>query len=364
MTVYQTTLRVLSPIHIGDGDELRQDFDFVTRGNQTWRLNEDAILRAKESLLHPKPNGTYPTLGELLREEDYQNDQFFRYRLRGTPRSAKVDARVRSFIKDIHDCPYIPGSSLKGALRTALAWTGWDEVQPQLDRNAIGRSKSWAGQPLEHKLFGPNPNHDLLRALQVGDLSGPSAPGEGLVLVNAQVVTRRESGSPVELEALAGETSFHGRLAIDETLFTSWAESELHFGSRRHWLEELLPRLQRHSLARIRQLAEWFEQTEGCERLASFYRRLEAANIGKSAALVQLGWGAGWDGKTFWTHLQRDARLFSQLLEDFRMRRGRGSPRPGAPFPTSRRVAMVVKEHVARPAAPFGWALLELAPIS
>lgn len=111
---------------------------------------------------------------------------------------------------------------------------------------------------------------------------------------------------------------------------------------------------------RIARLAEWFEHTSECERIAAFYRKLEAVNPGPNAALIQLGWGTGWDGKTFWTHLQADARLFSQLLLDFRMLKGRGAPRPGAPFPTSRRVVMLVKESIARPAAPFGWALIKL----
>lgn len=40
----------------------------------------------------------------------------------------------------------------------------------------------------------------------------------------------------------------------------------------------------------------------------------------------------------------------------------RGAPprRPGDPFPRSRRVAMKIKEGTAKPAAPFGWVLLEL----
>jgi len=50
MSVHQLILKTLSPLHIGDGDELKQDFDFVTHGNLTWRINEDALLMAKEVL--------------------------------------------------------------------------------------------------------------------------------------------------------------------------------------------------------------------------------------------------------------------------------------------------------------------------
>lgn len=366
MTVYQINLHTLSPLHIGDGNELRQDFDFTVHANRTYRLNEDAVLQAKIASLQPNRDGSYPPLGRLLTDRDYQDGRLFRYNLPGFPRSSKTDARIKSFIKDVHDRPYIPGSSLKGALRTALAWTGWVEIKPQLDRNAIGRSKSWAGQPLEKKLFGKDPNHDLLRALHVSDLHGPRDPGQGLLLANAQVLTKRSAGSPIELEALSGDIAFSGTITVDETLFSEMAERELHFANRRHWLEELAARVQAHSKARIQELATWFEQAEGSEAVARFYRQLEQAEPGPNRALVQVGWGAGWDGKTFWTRLQADPLLFEQLIQDFRLHRaGKNSPRrhPGDPFPRSKRAAMVVKDRVPRAVAPFGWVLLEFNPI-
>ena len=97
MTIHKLTLKTLSPLHIGDGDELKQDFDFVTHGNSTYRINEDALLLAKESQLRrDERSGRYPVPGKLLGEADFNNAGLFRYILRGTPRSAKPDARVRS----------------------------------------------------------------------------------------------------------------------------------------------------------------------------------------------------------------------------------------------------------------------------
>ena len=366
MTVYKTSITTLTPLHIGDGDELRQDFDFVVHGGRTYRLDEDRVLMEKGGQLAPDRTGRYRLPGELLQEPDFQKNMYFRYVLPGTPRSRKRDARLKSFIKDVHDRPYIPGSSIKGALRTALAWSGWKEVKPRLDRNAVGRYKSWAGQPLERKIFGPDPNHDLLRALHSADLSGPAGPGAGLVIANAQVLTKRSAGSPIEMEALKGDIRLEGSITIDDTLFQDMMEGELHFSSRRHWLEEIPARVQAHSLARIQELAAWFEKADGGDRIARFYRQLGNAALSPNQALMQLGWGGGWDSKTFWTHLQRDAQLFEQLVREFRMhRRQRGSPprKPGEPFPRSKRAAMQVQGRSAVPVAPFGWVLLELQPV-
>jgi CRISPR-associated protein Csm5 len=368
MTVYQVTLQTLSPLHIGDGNTLRQNFEFVTHDGRTWRLNEDAILAAKEALLRPGPDGHYPTLGALIAQDPaaFSSPAFFRYVLPGVARSGKTYAELRSFIKDIHDHPYIPGSSLKGALRTALAWTGWSEVKLKLtERRDVGNSKSWAARPLEQKLFGRDPNHDLLRALHVGDLFGPQTPGGGLRVVNAQVLTPKKAQSPIELETLPGDIAFSGALTIDETLFAPWAERELGFGNRRHWLDEITLRAHKHSLARIAALAEWFEHAQGAAKIAQFYRGLLQANVRPNQALLQIGWGAGWDGKTYWTHLRQSPALFEQLVSDFRMHKSApGSPprKPGDAFPRSKRVAMVVKQGVPAAVAPFGWVLLELSP--
>jgi CRISPR-associated protein Csm5 len=367
MTVYHVNLQTLTPLHIGDGDDLRQDFDFVVHNNHTYRLDEDAILLTKSDSLRPDAHGHYPPPGRLLKEADFQNGDLFRYILRGAARSVRTDARMKSFIKDVQDRPYIPGSSLKGAIRTALAWTGWDEVKPKLDRSAVGRSKSWAGQPLEKKLFGPDPNHDLLRALHVSDLFGPGEAGEGLLIVNAQVLTRKNAESPIELEALPGDVAFRGSITIDETLFSSIAEPVLHFSNRRHWLDNLTARLQAHSKARIAELLEWFEAADQAyASVAKFYRRLHEIPLGASQALVQLGWGSGWDGKTFWTHLQTDPLLFEQLVKDFNMHKaGRDSPprKPGDEFPRSKRAAMVIRQGKAQAVAPFGWVLVEITKV-
>lgn len=363
MSVFQVKLHTLSPVHIGDGVELRQGFDFMVRGNATYRLNEDAILLAKESQIRPDRFGHYLPPGQLLSETDYQNDGFFRYALRGAARSGKMDARVKSFIKDVYDRPYIPGSSIKGALRTALAWNGWSEMNLKLDRAMIGNNRSWAGQRLERKIFGADPNHDLLRALHVSDLFGPQDPGGGLMVVNAQVLTKHTAQSPIELETLPGDVIFSGSLTIDEVLFTNFAERELSFANRKDWLDELTLRAQKHSHERILLLSDWFGDADPAYApLANFYHQLSEITLPANQALLQIGWGAGWDGKTFWTHLQKDEFLFEQLVNDFRMNKaGRNSRRePGDAFPRSRRAAMSVRQGVARPAAPFGWVLMEM----
>jgi len=368
MAVFKLQLTTLSPLHIGDGIELRQDFDFIVNNEKTYRLDENAILEAKYAELQVRPGAAYTLPGKLLTTvEDYRTSKFFRYVLPGKPRSSLTDARLRSCLKDVHDWPYIPGSSLKGALRTALGWSGWDEVITNLDRSSFGTRDKWAGQPLEKKLFGKDPNHDLLRALQVSDCQTIGDNRARMILVNAQVLTHSNHGSPIELEAISPNQIFEGRLHIDERLFGSLAEPELGFAKHRHWLDELLPRINRRSQGRLEKLVPWFESVPECEVIANFLRKLQAAEMGENKAILQMGWGTGWDGTTFGSHLQKNPDLFETLVREFRMNKpGRTAPprRPGSPFPSSRRVAVKMAGNTAHPAAPLGWVLMELEKIS
>lgn len=365
MAVYTLKVTTLTPLHIGDGYELRQGFDFVVYNKKTYRLDVDALLAARGERLRPDRMGNYPLPSTLLEEADYTRRDFFRYVLPGSPRSNKADARLRSCIKDVYDRPYIPGSSLKGALRTALAWCGWSEVGLRLERSIIGQSRKGAGQELERRLFGRDPNHDLLRALQVSDCSGPGKPGGNLAVVNAQVLTLRAAGSPVELEAVRGDVVFQGSLHIDETLFSRMAEPQLGFANHRRWLDELLPRVQKHSRARLLRLAAWFEQSADGAQVGQFYRELLEKDLPSTQAFMQLGWGTGWDGMTLGSHLQKDANLFEQIVWDFKLHKAnRNAPprKPGDPFPRSKRAVMRVVEGRAAAVAPLGWVLLELTP--
>lgn len=375
MAVYDLTLTVLSPLHIGDGGELAQGFDFLVRQGRTYRLNVDAVLAARGAQMRPDRAGNYPLPAKLLQPADLDNPAFFRYQILGSPSSKKENAIVKSCIKDVYDYPYIPGSSLKGTLRTVLAWCGLFELNPNINRQKFGiNNKGYdqkkpkpekAGNELEKDLFGKSSNYDLLRALHVSDLLGNHKPAQCLTVINAQVINQKGIGVSVSLEAIAKNKAFKGTLKIDETLFSPAAERELGFANHRRWLDELLPRAQQHAQARIKQLLAWFEQADGYPEVAEFYRQLANASLPPNQALLQLGWGAGWDGKTFWTHLQKDADLFDQLVSDFHMQKvGRGAPRRKASdFPLSKRIARInmTSGDITNP-MPMGWVLLEITP--
>lgn len=367
-TLYDVTVSTLTPLHIGSGVELLHEYDYAIYDKRTWRINEMALLDAQEMDAQTDDAPAWAERlartppAQLLRPSDFRADSpLFRYVIQGTPRSNAEGAQLREQIKDAYDRPYLPGSSLKGALRTVLAWSIWRERKMSPDPAQLQRRREWAASGYEKAIFGRDPNHDLLRALQVSD----SAPldAQAMMIANVRVQGRSDlAGAPVEVEAVKPDMSFQLSLKVDRQLFTQWAQRAELPAAGATWLAGL-PRLaQEHTRDRLRRELVWFEQKKATN-IVQFYRQLAGARLGPNRFLLQLGWGTGWESKTFGSHLQAGGEFMERILRDYRLARGRRAA--GDPFPKSRRVAVGFRRspdgRISEQAAPpLGWCLVEV----
>jgi CRISPR-associated protein Csm5 len=359
---YQLTITTLSPLHIGTGSTLRRGFDYVTHKGQTWVFDAAALA---ELLFDQDPQdfermAQGAPAGDLIRDNEYHPDNpIFRYVMKGEPRAVSRGAELQEQIKDAWDRPYIPGSSLKGALRTALMYVGWQQRQLQFDPRNLKDNVKFAAQPLEQQVLGGKPgrpgdapNFDLLRILQVSD-SNPDEQ-KRLRLLNVQVAAGNKTGSPIELEAIPREVTFTASLTLDGFLRKEepvrqmgWEEDQL------KWIKAI-PRVANHfTKTRLNQeLARW--ENSGAP-IRSFYLTL-ARTFGelneRSEFLLQLGWGGGWDSKTLGDLLTGNSQAFFQVVKRFERQMDRQrSFRKGDRYPKSRRV--IVRDE--QPQMPLGW---------
>jgi len=367
--IYNVTITTITPLHIGSGAELLNEYDYVIRKGQTWRINEDALLDAvytddphfAEQLARSRPS-------ELLGPESPSEDSgFFRYVLRGTPRSTGEGAQLREQLKDAFDRPYLPGSTLKGALRTALGWYLWGAHKLEPESRLLNRRREYAAQDYEHRLFGKNPNHDLMRALQVSD----SAPIDAsrLMVANARVINRRgELKAPIEMEAIAPESTFRTTIKVDRQLFSDWAKAgglNLPGGAL---LEQLAQVVGKHTQEHVEREAKWFAGASGALRLNQFYQQLAQAKTSNRRFLIALGWGTGWEDKTFSTRLLASKPFTQHILREYRLSRTRtndDSRDKEINFPASRRVFVGLAPDAdgrrkEMPQAAPGWCLVEM----
>lgn len=359
--VYQLEITTLSPLHIGTGRRLLRDYDYVTHAGKTWVIDAGALAEAlydQDAAFKLMVDGE--PAGNLLQASDYTPDSpLFRYVMAGQPRSNMRGAELQEQLKDPWDRPYIPGSSLKGALRTALAVVGWYQRGLGFRYSDLTDSRpKFAALPLERRVLnggntpmGRAPNHDLLRALHVSD-SGPDDQRR-LQLINVQVIVNGKSASPVELEAIPAGVTFTATLALDGFLRQPGTASALGWANDQlKWLSGLPTAVNAFTGMRLGEEWKRWQGVPGMMR--SFYQDLRnrfGARNDRAEFYLQLGWGGGWDSKTLGAVLTQDGDVFAQVVTRYHLKR-KGKYQPGEVFPRSRRVLMNGQNA---PARPLGW---------
>ncbi len=376
--VLDVRLQTITPLHIGTGNILMKDIDFLAEGKQTRRLDVDRILTElwDESLSR---RATPPRPAELLQTVPRAEwDHFTAYIAQGTIDASASGSQLQEQIKTADFEPYIPGSSIKGALRTALGWSGWPDViqrrlDPQRDFNSASK---FAGQPIEDKLFRPAkrdndaPNKDLLRVLQIGDLKVTEF-GNGYLICNVRVASRTKYDAPIEIEAVSRQTHFRGQWTLHESLFDNDA-NVLGLGIRKAWIDELIARVNQHSRAQLDWLKRDFsvKQLNGSKQQEEFCDGLQQdiAKLPADTCMLRVGWGAGWDNKTFSSRLSTapasDLKMFErEVVQGYNLYPGKGTRQRGDPFPTTRRVIVRGRGNNLEIIDMFGWILIKLTPI-
>jgi len=367
---FDVTIRTLTPLHIGTGTILLRDYDYVTAGGRTFVLNQDAIysdIYSQTLRIPDKPAGKLIDPSELR-----DGSPLVRYSLAGT---TTVD-QIHEQIKDARGQCYLPGSSLKGALRTVLlaaAYPQLAEVGVNYEENRRGGLvKEKAAKNFERAAFRPgedDPNHDLLRAFQVTD-SAPIKPDPSpLMLVQARAFGDRPAAVPIWVEALAQGQMLHATLRLDDWLLAEKQARKLGWQVSRDWFTQL-PAFSnaraKKELEDERAFAEsrtWEFAVKAYDQLA---RHLERAQRQPQQFLLQVGWGTGWNGITIGTLLPRAEQLRAreqfELGKPPRLSKREGwAVDPNQPYPTTRRLFDAGKSNERPiPSAPLGWISVEL----
>lgn len=351
---YTLDIEVLSPLHVGSGRKLIAGFDFAVSNGTTYRLNEEAILSERwpdDPTWQRKLVGQ--PLAELLEPGDYKaHPEYFRYAMKGEPAMREIVECIR----DVRGQPYLPGSSLKGALRTALLRAASDDAKVVFQRSDFGpgggpREAKQAGQRLEQEAFGDDPNRDILRAMIVGD-SLP-APTTALTLQRIQMVPQLQ----IDAEAIARGTRLTAPLRVDTWLLKQTAGG-LDWSDR---MRQIVSHIAQSSqfVARSRIAHEYeYHQKRGDKQATSFYARLAdqaSTNWLRNEFLIQVGFATGWRAKTVLGGLEDTDPLLETIVHDFSLDRGGGKQSRGyvrgQPFPKARHLAWVG----GNPALPMGW---------
>ncbi|MEI8167006.1 MAG: type III-A CRISPR-associated RAMP protein Csm5 [Chloroflexales bacterium] len=309
------------------------------------------------------------TLADLRERATFDGRPLVRYALAGR---LAANAELYEMIKDVADHPYLPGSSLKGAIRSALAWDVAASLAPATLQQ-IGRSAKTADDDIEAAIFlgqlGPdrqrmnNTLRDVLRTLHIGDSAPVTVPPE---LLNVAIFrSSSQRTARLAVEAIPAATVLRATLQVERYPFES-AEAKRVITFDR-WQARLAPEaLAQTCRARARDLIAgeraYFDAFPEATEVARFYQRLEEqlAALGPRAFLLPVGWGAGWRSKTLDTRLRGIGAAdesFADAVRGFKLKKHKSATyQPGGSFPDTRKLALAGD----RPSRPLGWLRVEL----
>jgi len=172
-------LEVISPLHIGNGNKFTL-IDFTIEDKRFIKINFDKIsdycyeknIKLAEEIEKKKENFK---MEEFFKNNGLSSNDFSDYSIPiniDFDRMRTTKPQINEFIKNANKSPYIPGSSIKGAIRTALFWKVLNDNQVStycalLNQRYVKPKE--ACKRLEKEVFGSEAHNDILRALRISD---------------------------------------------------------------------------------------------------------------------------------------------------------------------------------------------------
>lgn len=392
----ELSIEARTPVHVGTDERLREDL-FVKEGMSILVLDERKLFDWAASApehsddlvrFFSERTGEIPNITAFLRGKRPPAKTFTAYRLPLLQKdaNAKGPKEIIPFIKAPGHRPYLPGSSIKGAVRSAILRGAYPHaaaaVQAEI-RSLARRGGKHASEEVQAQLLvgaqvkgGRYPNYDLLRALGFAD-TAPVSPDK-LQVCEVQILSSRLAGRDGEralgqkervslhVEALKPGTRLRGSLMWQRGLLSAHGPAaDLRLAGLRDRVIGFCKLCREAAEALIAQELRFYEGHRGdaAAGLARRYSELlnESRGLHDRAFLWPLGFGTGYDAKTL-TDLLGDEAFDAVAHGSKHTRRlGRPSEEPenwlGPDLsPKSRKV---VFDRSGRP-EPMGWLRVEI----
>lgn len=313
-------IETLTSVHIGSGEVLQLGSDIV-KG----KMGDDYVLAVVS------PEKVLNLIGEehlqdwvvAIERKESTGNVVKRY----APK-AKIEDYAKRIVKDrsevhegntlkehIHNGqgkPYIPGSSIKGAIRTAILASLAENVngaERKIDASANGKKKANANK-VEKELFGRDPNNDVFRFLQVGDAYFGECYTVSLRMVNINERTSRgfwDESKPQMIEALPSEDKTKFEMNLNLEGYNESAKECSTIGRLPNIMssyESLFEAINNHTISLLDfELEYWRERSnmDDSDKVKSYLEKIESiksealkCDKGKECVL-RIGHGSGWN---------------------------------------------------------------------
>jgi CRISPR-associated protein Csm5 len=248
------TLTTITPVHIGNGTLYNKGIDFIQLDNKIGIIDEHKVLNkigveninqwvAAIEKYNPETDYNKQPLLDLLKGRGFSNIKIEEISKRTcnlsnpTNNSSQLKEHYRTSLEGV--C--IPGSSLKGSLKTAIyeSLTGYNEINLQSSdikqrRNGKTEFKDFG---IDKKLFGNNANEKTTRFLKIADIHFKDCETE---IFEIKILNKRfddwqfKPGQQNLIECIPAKMVAKFKLKIDTALFDINKKNDL----KKTWSDE------------------------------------------------------------------------------------------------------------------------------
>ena len=233
-------IETLSQIHIGNGSFLQEGNDFIADDDYLYVLNTDKL----GAIIGTDPMSIQLWSSAIMKGDA---DLFLKSRIQGYPLQDLAKRRIKrisdfntgqSTLKEcIHDGmgkPYIPGSSIKGAIRTVvMASLARKKIVQRLNKEKDSREWKKKIQSMESELLhfeaytktgkkDTTPSSDIFRFFSTGDAFFDNGVEIAVKQMNLNITERNsllDNKKPQVVEAIKPGVSSHFRLKIGDDFY-------------------------------------------------------------------------------------------------------------------------------------------------
>ncbi|GEM_PF-7006093 len=371
-------ITIISPVHIGSGEKINPSLETINKEAKIAFLSLDGILekvagnkRQLYEISRKIEGDSTEPLQKIIPPKVIEESIMYTVKDRRTAYSREID----TFLKDGRNVPLLPGTSLKGAIRT-LVFAAYIEEHNKILAD-IERNPKKANP--ERLIFGRDAQKDPMKIVKTEDIYFET---DKLSLRTVKMFDISNDGSRCGFKKMGrngGLASIDNATAINVeaidtgTTLKSEIRIEKYYLDRlnnllrdvdRDWYKDffsdffnMLAVSSKYQASEyIKEEIKFFEKfgkTCKVDKVIEFYKNLrKEVENSNNTIYIRMAWGIGWKGMTGNTYKDR---VLTKIVEANRLDKGRGA----ITFPKTRRLFTEQNEFGEYAAYPAGWIKIE-----
>lgn len=344
-------LQTLTPVHIGSGEILKENFDYIKDNRFVYILDSKKLfklLKDKGFLESKLANALTQGNIKTIVDKYLSNVPVANYYIRKIPITPNQREKERPGLREqIYDGlgkPYIPGSSIKGAIRTALfSYIIENHLEDIEDLDSLVKV---AGENIEDdKIIGEvfvkkieKEEYNLMKCVQVSDCYFER---NNLEVLNTTLLTTSKDRKGGHIQNHANQIVECLSKNLTGSLSLKITETNVPFRLKLNSLQELFGIINSQTKEVLKREKDFWKGNQSNNEVAIYLQIIsnlykELKDIDENSCILRVGFANGYN---FITNQWTD--FLSQVLYKKIIKNIRGTKDKGDDFPKTRRINIV-----------------------